>query len=363
MTRRLPLLVFLVAVFFFETNVAAFKVCGNFCGANWCNGGHKSEWIADTDHCGPTYLQPQVDKKTGQSSCADACCLKHDQCCSVGGNDPPSSILKTSGCNKMIVDCLSQCNHFDHSCTNGILPVPAGVVWAAMNLVQGWCCGEKCPKQTSLRGEAPELPFLEDIMEDEPAGQNGDPFLVSTSFLGDSCDKPQASKLAERCNTCSVVNNTASSMVSCSKGGSCSQGLYDNVECGGDPISTQDVPCGGSCTPINASGGAYSSVATVVTDIAGALKDFHYPIVQQFQSNDCSGSPSGYLEFGGCKDIGGGESMERVCRDGSTYLCTYSGSKCETETTCQGPLPASVPGVCQNMSRGLVTSSQKWVCS
>ena len=40
-----------------------------------------------------------------------------------------------------------------------------------------------------------------------------------------------------------------------------------------------------------------------------------------------------------------------------------SGSKCETETTCQGPLPASVPGVCQNMSRGLVTSSQKWVCS
>ena len=87
---------FVSVIYFSSEQAVSFRVCGNFCGANWCNGGKRSEWTSDDNHCGPEYLVPQENRKTGGPSCADACCKNHDICCSPGGNDLPNSILLTN---------------------------------------------------------------------------------------------------------------------------------------------------------------------------------------------------------------------------------------------------------------------------
>ena len=117
-----------------------FRVCGNFCGPGWCNDGWYSEWDSDANHCGPNYGEAEISSITGEPSCADLCCRAHDECCAPGGTDLPA----TSGCNTDLVNCLGNCNPLSATCTNEGIPVPAGGIWAAMDLVEDWCCGHRC---------------------------------------------------------------------------------------------------------------------------------------------------------------------------------------------------------------------------
>jgi hypothetical protein len=123
-----------------------FDVCGNFCGPGWCNGGWHSEWDIDPTHCGPHYGDAQMSLHTGEPSCADACCRAHDICCAPGGDLPPESVNRTRPCNRQIVECLNACSGLDFSCKRGAVGVSADLVWAAMDLVEDWCCGHPCPK-------------------------------------------------------------------------------------------------------------------------------------------------------------------------------------------------------------------------
>ena len=109
----------------------AFHVCGNYCGPGYCNGKYLDETKCDGS------VKPEVSH--GNTSCADACCHMHDHCC---GHEPP---FKT--CNKRIVDCLAKCSHLDTSCHLHGIPVPAGGVEVAMDIVEDWCCGSPCPKE------------------------------------------------------------------------------------------------------------------------------------------------------------------------------------------------------------------------
>ena len=117
-----------------------FRVCGNFCGPGWCNDGWYSEWDSDANHCGPNYGDAEISSITGEPSCADLCCRSHDECCAPGGTDLPA----TSGCNTELVNCLGNCNPLSATCTNEGVPVPAGGIWVAMDLVEDWCCGHRC---------------------------------------------------------------------------------------------------------------------------------------------------------------------------------------------------------------------------
>ena len=117
-----------------------FRVCGNFCGPGWCNDGWYSEWDSDANHCGPNYGEAEISSITGEPSCADLCCRSHDECCAPGGTDLPA----TSGCNTELVNCLGNGNPLSAPCTNEGIPVPAGGIWAAMDLVEDWCCGHRC---------------------------------------------------------------------------------------------------------------------------------------------------------------------------------------------------------------------------
>jgi hypothetical protein len=120
-----------------------FRVCGYYCGPGWCDNGWHSEWNSDSNHCGPDYIAPQKSPFSSSPACADVCCMKHDECCAPGGTDKQS----TAGCNKMIVDCLAACDALDMSCLEALdVPVAAGAVWAAMDLVEDWCCGSPCDK-------------------------------------------------------------------------------------------------------------------------------------------------------------------------------------------------------------------------
>ena len=106
----------------------AFHVCGNYCGPGWCN----DKWINEKD-CDDS-VEPETHSTTGPS-CADSCCRAHDKCCGHGDR---------STCNTDISNCLSSCNPASLTCT-GAVPVPAGGIWAAMKLVESWCCGSPCP--------------------------------------------------------------------------------------------------------------------------------------------------------------------------------------------------------------------------
>ena len=65
----------------------SFKLCGNFCGPNYCNGNYISEEL-----CVKQTLINSTDP-------IDECCKKHDECC---GN----TLTRTNECNKHIERCL-----------------------------------------------------------------------------------------------------------------------------------------------------------------------------------------------------------------------------------------------------------------
>ena len=111
----------------------ATHICGNYCGPNWCNGMDLSEESCDES------VPVETHSLTGPS-CADSCCKMHDACCA--SDDRPS-------CNTRIVDCLSHCDPVSATCTRDGIPVPAGAIEAAMDIVESWCCGSKCPSSSS----------------------------------------------------------------------------------------------------------------------------------------------------------------------------------------------------------------------
>ena len=121
-------------------STASFRVCGNYCGPGWCNGG----WISEGD-CDDS-VSPETHSLTGPS-CADVCCRSHDACCGHSSH--------RNTCNTALVDCLSKCDPASVTCTNDGVPVPAGGIEAAMDIVESWCCGERCPP-TLLRPQAAE---------------------------------------------------------------------------------------------------------------------------------------------------------------------------------------------------------------
>ena len=114
-----------------EISYPSFRVCGSYCGPGWCN----DKWT-DEDVCDES-AKPEHHFFTGYS-CADLCCQKHDNCC---GN--PKKDQKD--CNPEIVNCLSKCNPMSLTCTIDGIPIPAGEIEVAMNVVDKWCCGSPCP--------------------------------------------------------------------------------------------------------------------------------------------------------------------------------------------------------------------------
>ena len=144
----------------------------------------------------------------------------------------PSSILLTKDCNRQIVACLAKCDRLDSSCSRGIIPVPSVAVFAAMDLVQNWCCGSPCPKprdkiksdnefkdENYSKSEAIKVKNLrrsdgeKDLIE---AMTIDNRYLLSTAFSDEKCtEKDEVSTVATLCNSCQMLNKTASTIVRC----------------------------------------------------------------------------------------------------------------------------------------------------
>ena len=338
----------------------AFRVCGHFCGPNWCNDGKFSEWNADSNHCGPNYMEPEADGNG--VSCADACCKAHDQCCSPGGDDLPSSLLLTSGCNDKIVDCLGRCSAFDSSCTAGFLPVPASTVWAAMDMVKGWCCGHRCPSQvdghraltTIEKEEAAEVRAV-GVAEETVATA---PYLVSTAYSDDTCNSERLNRVAMVCNQCNALNESLSARLVC-EDNDCAEEAYYNRDCSGPPVVRKALPCDDKCDEEKARGKTMGYFVGEVTSGVD-LKEWNYPILKTYATATCTGAVSTYAEMGGCKPAGVGHSFNRLCRNKTAFACEYKDDACKTEMACQKL--RNTPGVCQNMSRNVVVASEVWAC-
>jgi len=101
------------------------RVCGNYCGPDWCANQVKAESTCVADG--------SWSRGHSDGGCADNCCRAHDYCCGAGVDRP--------SCNKQIVSCLS----------GGCLTSTCGLaVWTAMSAVKNWCCGSPCPKAMLL---------------------------------------------------------------------------------------------------------------------------------------------------------------------------------------------------------------------
>lgn len=98
------------------------RVCGNYCGPFWCGGQSISQ-----SSCLSQNLFAQVAPENG--SCADSCCMAHDQCCS--GADRRE-------CNKKLINCLQS------TCAVGNFGTCENVVYSAMLPIQDLCCGGSC---------------------------------------------------------------------------------------------------------------------------------------------------------------------------------------------------------------------------
>ena len=76
------------------TPTLQYKVCGEYCGPNWCSGD-----VIDETACvqGGVWGVPS---EPGQ--CADACCRAHDYCCGTAADRPT--------CNNKLLTCLTSTN-------------------------------------------------------------------------------------------------------------------------------------------------------------------------------------------------------------------------------------------------------------
>ena len=146
-----------------------FKVCGEYCGSNWCSGEALDETACVQGGVWGVPSEP------GQ--CADACCRSHDYCCGTAADRPT--------CNSKLLACLTSSDCYRSSvCGMAVRSVllliravlivtyfrtfafshsiahPHHVLayrnacrvqtWAAMKIVTNWCCGSKCPVSTML---------------------------------------------------------------------------------------------------------------------------------------------------------------------------------------------------------------------
>ena len=79
------LVIYLAAI---SNLTTAFKICGSYCGENWCNGKDLSEYDCDTS--------VEVDKEVFR---ADECCMHHDRCCGHGDR---------TVCNDLLIKCIKE---------------------------------------------------------------------------------------------------------------------------------------------------------------------------------------------------------------------------------------------------------------
>lgn len=110
----------------FHDKKFTFKVCGNYCGPNWCAGRKIAE-----NQCVSSGAWGK-----SSSSKVDSCCKDHDKCCGDGNRGV---------CNTKIVQCIQANKAYWSIC--------GAAVWAAMKTVSSWCCGSRCP--TYVNPDAP----------------------------------------------------------------------------------------------------------------------------------------------------------------------------------------------------------------
>jgi len=120
---RLLVSFFVLCFFAGVERAPAIEICGNYCGPNWCAGITIDEHDCVADHVWGT--------PAAAGSCVDECCKAHDYCCGSGSD--------RAVCNDAIVSCLGN-NHCYRDSFCGL------EVWAAMELIDDWCCGSPCPQ-------------------------------------------------------------------------------------------------------------------------------------------------------------------------------------------------------------------------
>lgn len=123
-------LIALAASLQLPTHADAFKVCGYYCGPDWC---------ADTVITEQSCVATGVWGSPSDGGCADSCCRVHDYCCGEGSDRP--------ACNSALVGCLQSSRCYLSLC--------GAAVWAAMKMVTNWCCGSTCP--TAHLAESPNI--------------------------------------------------------------------------------------------------------------------------------------------------------------------------------------------------------------
>merc|ERR1711935_201863 len=112
----------------------AFRVCGQYCGDNWCSG----QKIKESD-CAllPELAEPE--------HCYDRCCQNHDFCCTAGHEQ--------RDCNHSMVDCVQACAATDFGNAEMANWLQCGfALEAAMSVIQRCECG-LCPTPQSAWDE------------------------------------------------------------------------------------------------------------------------------------------------------------------------------------------------------------------
>jgi hypothetical protein len=92
------------------------KICGNYCGPDWC-----ASTVIDETAC----VKQKIWGSSSDGSCIDSCCRLHDYCCGAGNR---------ASCNSALAKCASSCHG---PC--------ADAVWAYMKFHSDFCCGTNCP--------------------------------------------------------------------------------------------------------------------------------------------------------------------------------------------------------------------------
>uniref|UniRef100_A0A7S1AIF1 Phospholipase A2 n=1 Tax=Noctiluca scintillans TaxID=2966 RepID=A0A7S1AIF1_NOCSC len=123
------------------------KLCGNFCGPDWCNGRATPECQTVNGSSCSRRADDCDETNVTDGSCADGCCQMHDACCGS---------MDRARCNRAIITCLEGCMS-GPVCLNGYLPVYADVVLTAMELDPYGCCGTSCDLDSAVRSEKSSL--------------------------------------------------------------------------------------------------------------------------------------------------------------------------------------------------------------
>lgn len=120
-----------VFVILFATG-GGLRICGNYCGPDWCNGQVLSEQLCDT-------TMPPDDSVF----IADTCCKQHDACCGHGDRRT---------CNDALIACLHGpvITTYDFVCgDNGIVIADFFKLLDIGAYIMGnstMCCGDFCAK-------------------------------------------------------------------------------------------------------------------------------------------------------------------------------------------------------------------------